>query len=112
MLKPDVVFFGEGVPRPVVDTAFEILHSAQVLLVVGSSLTVFSGYRFVRRARERGMRIAIVNLGPTRGDAQADLCVDASAGQVLSELCARLIDTAPTAQLECHHSEPDQGSLS
>jgi NAD-dependent deacetylase sirtuin 4 len=85
-LKPDVVFFGENVPRPRVDAASEMLDDATALLVVGSSLTVFSGYRFVKRASERGLPIAIVNLGPTRGDPLATLCVDARIGDVLPAL--------------------------
>jgi NAD-dependent SIR2 family protein deacetylase len=90
VLKPRVVFFGENVAKPVVDEAFSMLHESEVLLVVGSSLTVFSGYRFVRRAAERAMPVAIVNLGPTRGDAHATVCVDAAAGRVLPTLARAL----------------------
>ncbi|MEZ4320101.1 MAG: NAD-dependent protein deacetylase [Myxococcota bacterium] len=86
VLKPDVVFFGESVPRDRVDAAFDLVRSAEVLLVVGSSLTVFSGYRFVKRASEWGRRVAIVNLGPTRGDRLADLVVEGRAGEVLPAL--------------------------
>jgi NAD-dependent SIR2 family protein deacetylase len=57
-------------------------------LVVGSSLTVFSGYRFVLRARERGLPVAIVNLGPTRADADATVKVNAPIADVLPALCA------------------------
>ncbi len=89
-LKPDVVFFGESVPPAVVAQAYARVEQAQVLLVVGSSLAVFSGYRFVRRAHELGRTVAIVNLGPTRGDAYASLRIDASAGAVLSALAERL----------------------
>lgn len=90
-LKPHVVFFGENVPRPVVDRAWALLDEAEVLLVVGSSLTVFSGFRFVRRAAERNLPVAILNLGPTRGDALAQLRVDAQAGQLLPRLVDLLI---------------------
>lgn len=72
-LKPDVVFFGENVPRDRVDRAFRLLHASDALLVLGSSLTVFSGYRFVREARRAGLPVAIVNDGPTRGDGEATL---------------------------------------
>jgi NAD-dependent SIR2 family protein deacetylase len=89
-LKPDVVFFGETVPRPRVDACFGLLEHAGALLVVGSSLTVMSGYRFVLRAEKLGIPIAIVTLGPTRGDAKADLRLDAPLGVVLPELAARL----------------------
>jgi NAD+-dependent protein deacetylase sirtuin 4 len=89
VLKPDVVFFGDNVPRPRVEAAFALADAADVLLVVGSSLTVFSGYRFVLRAAERGQKIAIVNLGETRGDPHAHVRVDARAGEVLPVLAQR-----------------------
>lgn len=91
VLKPHVVFFGESVPRPRVETAYAWVDDAEALLVVGSSLTVFSGYRFVKRAASRGIPIAIVNLGPTRGDVLASLTVDQAAGPVLSGLAEQLI---------------------
>jgi NAD-dependent deacetylase sirtuin 4 len=90
VLKPDVVFFGDSVPRPRVEEAFARLEAAEVLLVVGSSLTVFSGYRFVLRAKERGMPVAVVSLGPTRADADAALKLEARAGEVLPALVASL----------------------
>ena len=86
VLKPAVVFFGDSVPRPVVDAAMATVRSADALLVVGSSLAVYSGLRFVRAAAERGMEIAIVNLGETRADPLAHLKVEARAGQVLPAL--------------------------
>ena len=91
MLKPDVVFFGESVPRDRVERAFQRLDAARTLLVLGSSLTVMSGYRFVLHANKHGKTVAIVNQGPTRGDAQADLKVEAPLGQVLSELSATMV---------------------
>jgi NAD-dependent SIR2 family protein deacetylase len=91
MLKPDVVFFGETVPRDRVERAFRLLDAARTLLVLGSSLTVMSGYRFVLHASKHGKTVAIVNQGPTRGDAQADLKVEAPLGQVLSELSATMV---------------------
>jgi NAD+-dependent protein deacetylase sirtuin 4 len=90
ILKPDVVFFGDNVPRPRVEAAFAMTDAADVLLVVGSSLTVYSGYRFVLRAAERGQRIAIVNLGETRGDRFAHVRVDARAGEMMPALAAAL----------------------
>ena len=89
-LKPHVVFFGESVPAERVERAWSFLDESDVLLVVGSSLAVFSGFRFVRGARERGMPIAIVNLTETRGDPLSTLCVRATAGEVLAQLAARL----------------------
>ena len=89
-LKPDVVFFGETVPRDRVDRAFDLVDGASSLLVLGSSLTVMSGYRFVLRAAKLGIPVAIVNVGPTRGDAKADVRVDAPLGTVLPEVVDRL----------------------
>jgi NAD-dependent SIR2 family protein deacetylase len=68
MLKPDVVFFGENVPRDVVATAQHHLAQADAMLIVGSSLMVYSGFRFVRAAADRGLPIAAFNLGRTRAD--------------------------------------------
>ncbi len=85
-LKPRVVFFGESVPRETVDAAYALLDEAEALLVVGTSLTVFSGYRFVKRAAARGLPTAIINLGPTRGDPLAVTRVDGRAGEVLPAL--------------------------
>lgn len=90
-IKPDVVFFGESVPFAKVEAAYAMVDQSEALLVVGSSLTVFSGYRFVRRAAERGMPVAIVNLGETRGDPYATVRVDAPAGLVLEALTAALV---------------------
>jgi NAD-dependent SIR2 family protein deacetylase len=89
-LKPDVVFFGETVPRDRVDRCFAHVERARSLLVLGSSLTVMSGFRFVLRAAKLGLPVAIVNVGPTRGDAKADVRIDAPLGLVLPELVRRL----------------------
>ena len=86
LVKPDVVFFGENVPRPRVERCFELVEQARSLLVLGSSLTVMSGLRFVRRAAAIGTPVAIVNQGQTRGDELATLLVDAPLGQVLPAL--------------------------
>ena len=83
ILKPNVVFFGESVPRPIVDDAMALVDDAEALLVVGSSLAVYSGYRFVRHAHARGMPIAIITIGQTRADALANVRVDHKIGDVL-----------------------------
>jgi len=88
--KPNVVFFGESVPRPLVERAYSEVEAADALLVVGSSLAVFSGFRFVKRAAERGRPVALVNLGESRGDPHASLNVQARAGEVLPRVAARL----------------------
>ena len=90
LLKPDVVFFGENVPQPRVQRCFELLDGSACLLVLGSSLTVMSGLRFVHRARQERIPVAIVNRGATRGDPLADVKVDAALGEVLPALAGAL----------------------
>jgi NAD-dependent SIR2 family protein deacetylase len=90
VLKPNVIFFGENVPAPWVEEAWTLLGEGDALLVAGSSLTVYSGYRFVRRAAQEDHPIAIVNLGETRGDDLATLRVDAKTGNVLPRLAHAL----------------------
>ncbi|RJK97991.1 NAD-dependent protein deacetylase [Vallicoccus soli] len=90
-LKPDVVYFGETVPRERVERSYALVEGASCLLVLGSSLTVMSGYRFVLRAADRGIPVAVVNQGPTRGDAHAEVRLDAPLGRVLPALAARLV---------------------
>ena len=89
-LKPDVVFFGESVPPERVAACYDAVTAARSLVVLGSSLTVMSGYRFVLRAAKEGIPVAIVNAGPTRGDDKADVRVDAPLGVVLPALAGRL----------------------
>ncbi|MET7670717.1 NAD-dependent protein deacetylase [Micromonospora luteifusca] len=96
MLKPDVVFFGETVPPQRVQRCFAAVEQARSLLVLGSSLTVMSGRRFVIRAAKLGIPVAIVNQGPTRGDGYATVCVDAPLGALLPELAARVAGEAAT----------------
>ena len=90
MLKPDIVYFGESVAKEVVQQAYSLVDQAEALLVAGSSLTVFSGYRFVRHAAALGMPIAIVNRGPTRGDGVATVKVDAGCSPILALLAEEL----------------------
>ncbi|RKS73935.1 NAD-dependent SIR2 family protein deacetylase [Motilibacter peucedani] len=89
VLKPDVVFFGERVPPERVAASTELVAGARSLLVLGSSLTVMSGFRFVLQAAKRPIPVAIVNEGPTRGDAYAVAKLEAPLGAVLSRLAAR-----------------------
>ena len=90
VLKPDVVFFGENVPRPRVDRCYRLVDESEALLVLGSSLTVMSGLRFVRHAAKVGKPVLIVNHGQTRGDQYASVRVDLPLGQALTDLSARL----------------------
>ncbi|MFE5587718.1 NAD-dependent protein deacetylase [Kitasatospora sp. NPDC056531] len=97
VLKPDVVFFGEAVPKPRVQRCFELVDAAQVLVVLGSSLTVMSGLRFVRHAARAGTPVAIVNQGATRGDDLAVARVGLPLGAVLTEAARRVRAGSPPA---------------
>jgi NAD-dependent deacetylase sirtuin 4 len=90
VLKPDVVFFGENVPKERVEDSWAMMDRAGALLVVGSSLTVYSGRRFVYGAVERGLPIAVVNLGPTRADEHAMTKVEGRLGDVIPRLAEAL----------------------
>ena len=86
VLKPDVVFFGENVPPPVVAHCYGLVDQARALLVLGSSLSVMSGLRFVRKASALGKPVVIVNQGWTRGDDLATLKLDVPLGPTLREV--------------------------
>jgi NAD-dependent SIR2 family protein deacetylase len=90
MLKPDIVYFGENVPKDRVAQSYSLIDQAEALLIAGSSLTVFSGYRFVRHAAALGMPIAIVNRGRTRGDDLATVKVDGGCSEILTVLTTEL----------------------
>lgn len=97
MLKPDIVYFGENVSKERVAQCYSMLDAADALLVAGSSLTVYSGYRFVRHAAAAGMPIAIINRGPTRGDALATVKVDNGCSPMLALLADELPAVATSA---------------
>jgi NAD-dependent SIR2 family protein deacetylase len=90
-LKPDVVFFGESVPKARVDAAYALVEQAEVLVVLGSSLTVMSGLRFVRHQAKYQQPIVIINRGPTRGDDLATLKIDNGCSESLGELRTTLL---------------------
>ena len=90
ILKPDIVYFGESVSKDIVAKAYSLVDQADALLVAGSSLTVFSGYRFVRHAAALGIPIAIVNRGSTRGDDLATVKVDGECSELLVLLSTEL----------------------
>lgn len=100
ILKPHVVFFGENVPAPTVARCFEavdgLVESDGALLVAGSSLTVMSGFRFVRRAARAGVAVVIVNRGPTRADDLATYKVDTGVGPWLTDLARTVTPGALT----------------
>jgi NAD-dependent SIR2 family protein deacetylase len=92
VLKPDVVFFGENVPKPRVERCYAAVDAldptAEVLLVLGSSLTVMSGFRFVRHAAKRGVPVVIVNRGATRADDLATVTVHHGTSEFLGRMAA------------------------
>lgn len=90
LLKPDVVFFGESVPRERVAAAFAALEAADAVLVAGSSLMVYSGFRFVQAAAAAGKPVAAVNLGRTRADDLLALKVEQPVGEALAALVREL----------------------
>ncbi len=92
MLKPDIVYFGENVPRERVERAYAMVDAADALLVAGSSLTVQSGLRFVRHAAQTGKPVVVVNRGATRGDKYAAVTLDAGTSETLTDLA----ETLPT----------------
>lgn len=88
-LKPDIIFFGDNVPRPRIDEIIRLNCQSDGLLVLGSSLLVFSGYRIVLQTKELGLPVAIVSIGETRGDAKADLKISAKCGDIIPRLFQR-----------------------
>ncbi len=97
VLKPDVVFFGENVPKDRVQRCYDAVDAAEALLVAGSSLTVMSGFRFVRHAAHRGIPVVIINRGATRGDELATVRLEAGTSEFLTEL-------AETCQVTSQHT--------
>ena len=93
VLKPDVVFFGENVPKPRVEHCYAAVDALrpdrEALLVLGSSLTVMSGFRFVRRAIRLGVPVVVVNRGPTRADDLPIVKLDHGTTEFLADLAGR-----------------------
>ena len=95
ILKPDIVYFGESVAKEVVAQCYQLVEGSDALLVAGSSLAVFSGYRFVRHAAALALPIAIVNRGATRGDDLATVKVEAGCSPTLTLLADELSSRRP-----------------
>jgi NAD-dependent SIR2 family protein deacetylase len=90
VLKPDVVFFGENVPKQRAEACYAMVSAARALVVLGSSLTVMSGFRYVRHAALLGTPVVIVNQDVTRGDDLAAATLDAPLGATLSAVLSRV----------------------
>lgn len=86
ILKPEIIFFGDNVPRPTVDFVFGKVKECDRLLVLGSSLEVYSGYRFVNAAHEQKKPIAIVNIGKTRADKLSTIKISAKCSDILDNI--------------------------
>lgn len=87
ILKPDIIFFGDNVPKDRVFSVYEILNQSDSLLVIGSSLYVYSGYRFALTAKQLNKPIAVINIGPTRVDAFDKIIrLNARAGDILPQI--------------------------
>lgn len=91
MLKPDVVFFGEFIPKDRFDEASAVMRRADALLIAGSSLVVNSGIRLLEQAARRRLPIVIVNRGATKGDPKATVKIDEGTSQTLTALLERLV---------------------
>ncbi len=111
-LKPDVVFFGGSVPKERVERCMALTDAAPAMLVLGSSLAVMSGLRFVRRASGRGIPVLVVTRGPTRGDDLATLRVDAALTPTLTGVArvlaarvfsARVFSARPSGEVDVDH---------
>lgn len=85
-LKPNIVFFGDNVPRARIEKVVRCIIDSDGVLVLGSSLTVFSGYRIVLQAKELGLPVAVVNIGETRADKIVDLKLNSKCSDVLKHL--------------------------
>lgn len=94
-LKPDVVFFGEAIPRERTKRTLDAVYRADGILIVGSSLMVWSGYRLVRLAFERGISTVAINMGRTRADSLLTTKLTAACGSILDQLTARLCSSEP-----------------
>ncbi|CAG5117934.1 unnamed protein product [Candidula unifasciata] len=97
-VKPEITFFGDNVPKSMVHLVLGKMFESDAVLVVGSSLEVYSGYRFISRASSHGMKIAIVNIGPTRGHKHADVKISGRCGDVLQRIH---IDVNGVNDVEC-----------
>lgn len=98
LLKPDVVFYGESVPREVTDAAFAAVETSDGVLVAGSSLMVWSSFRLVRAAHQRGIEVVAVNRGRTRGDDLLAFKVDGECGAVLGAVVQRVSTPLPARE--------------
>lgn len=96
ILKPDIVFFGEYIPREKFEEATQLISEADVLVIAGSSLVVNSGIRLLEQARRARKPVIIINRGATKGDSRATLKIDSGASQTLTAIADRLLAGRPS----------------
>ena len=106
LLKPEIVYFGENVPKERVARAYALVDGADALLVAGSSLTVMSGLRFVKHAAKAGQPVVIINRGATRGDPLATLKIDAGTSETLTALSESLPNPDRFSEESAHAAHP------
>lgn len=86
MIFSILVFFGDNVPRPRIEKIVKLIIDSDGVLVLGSSLTVFSGYRIVLQAKELGLPVAVINIGETRADKIVDIKINAKCSEIMKQL--------------------------
>lgn len=89
-LKPDIIFFGDNVPKARVEQVRSQVSACDAIFALGTSLTVYSSYRIILQAKEENKIVAILNIGPTRADDIIDIKVSTKCGDILPELCNAL----------------------
>ena len=86
MLKPEIVFFGDNVPKHTAEKLANLICNSDALLILGSSLLVYSGYRILLHSHDLGTPIAIVNIGSVRGEDKAQLKISTKCGDIIPKL--------------------------
>lgn len=86
LLKPDIVFFGDNIAKPIVQNVNKLLSESDALLAIGTTLQVYSSYRILLKAKELGIPISIINIGPTRGDHMASFCVSTKCSDIIQNI--------------------------
>lgn len=92
-LKPDIIFFGDNVPKKRVEKVRNEVSASDAVFVLGSSLTVYSSYRIILQAKEENKEVAVLNIGPTRADDIVDLKISTKCGEILTDLANTLCNS-------------------
>lgn len=92
-LKPDIIFFGDNVPKKRVEKVRNEVSASDAVFMLGSSLTVYSSYRIILQAKEENKEVAVLNIGPTRADDIVDLKISTKCGEILTDLANTLCNS-------------------